>query len=132
METGKRAEWLDVMRRPLARLRRAILAAICLVYMENQSSELDTVTHALLDATDADSDMTCFTEITAVLKVKHSRSALACSVGDRKQGADDGQLWPRSAAARAGRMVHCTCAQAVASLHTTTVSNRVLENDLLS
>ena len=48
------AEWLDVMRRPLARLLRAILAAICLVYMENQSFELDTVTHALLDATDAD------------------------------------------------------------------------------
>ena len=42
--------WLDVMRRPLARLRRAILAAICLVYMEKQSFELDTVTHALHDA----------------------------------------------------------------------------------
>ena len=38
------------MRRPLARLLRAILAAICLVYMEKQSFELDTVTHALHDA----------------------------------------------------------------------------------
>ena len=33
----------------LARLLRAILAAICLVYMKNQSFELDTVTHALHD-----------------------------------------------------------------------------------
>ena len=63
---------------------------------------------------------TCPNYVCTVRRCSRSstQGVLACSVGDRKQGADDGQLWPRSAAARTGRMVHCTCAQAVASLHT--------------